>query len=707
VARTRTTRAARAREAIFALVLPLALAAGISVPGCGGGGGSSGAPAAGGVVAPGTGGPPGGGTSAVSQAQLQVALAAMGGASNASPGGPEITPAACAAWSRLIEHSWPELQRRLNPGLESEVRAAVGGLGQGNLVRVLGIRSLAIDTNAPLGLEGSTQGSALTLGVVAPLAPGASWRLSFTADVGATIQTRVLGINIPITIALEVVVDVTDVRVRASGSIDASNPVRPTVVSAGAPQVDLTLTLGSGSPFLSQVVGPLNQVLDPVLRAALAGGGLYAQQQIAGFLPALNTPPWGTGGAPTSGVPGAPDLETESNKITAEILRAHLPFGTLIHPIFDDPSYGQGNIVGWGGYGDSTIWTGHYLMGEALHYDLTGDPRALDGATRVVNGLDVCVGLTGTPGLLSRNCIPATDPEFARNAGSFDWGTGVTNGVLYGGMNDISRDQYLGVYMGLLQAYLRVPALRPLAAKNITEMTQFLEASRWTLFRVREPLLWARFSPGAQTPGVVYAFTSAARIVDPAANGPIAAKYEEVSSLVWLGTWGSSREVHESYYKFNLSHDEKTILFASETDPGRYRDVVKSIEISRDVIGHHDNAWFDAVYGTGVPARARAMGAKVKDELEQWLQRPRRGFTVANSQDASVAKVLYSSPLQLQTPPQLVAVHPLPIAKRTPSDFIWQRSPFQLDGSDSPYEQPPGIELLLPYWTARSFGMLP
>jgi len=644
--------------------------------------------------------------SAVSQSQVALATLALGGASVTNPGTPEITMPATAAWNRIVEGAWPELQAKFNPKLEDAIRAQVGTLGQGGVVRVLGIRNLALDTNAPAGLEGRTLGPALQLEAVAPIAPGAVWAISFTADVGTTITTSVLGIPIQVTLAIDVTVEVADVRIRASANFDATNPARPLVASSGVPQVDMTLRLRSGDPLFGQVVGPLNQVLDPVIRVALVGGGIYARQQIAGMLPQLNVVPYGTGGPGTQGVAGV-DLALEAEKVGDEILKNHIPFGTLVTTEFDSPVFGQGNVVTYGGYGDSAIWTGHYLMAEALRYDLTGDARALDGATRATGGFDVCIGLTGRSGLLSRMCIPEWSPEFARHGGGFDWGTGYTNGVLYGGFNDISRDQYLGAFMGLLTAYQRVPQLRPLAQKNVTEMVQFLEASNWNVYRVREPLVWARFSPGVQTPGVVYAFTSAGRAVDPVANGAIGAKYQDLASLVWLGTWGSSREVNEGYYKFNLGHDEHAILFSSEADPTRYRDVVKSIEVMRDAVGHHENAWFDSVYGMAVPARAQSMGVRVKAQLEQWVQRPRRGFTIRNSQDPTIAKVLYSSPLQVSTPPSWASVIPIPIEKRPYGDFVWQTHAFQLDGHGDPHEQHPGADLVQPYWTARSFGLLP
>ena len=49
------------------------------------------------------------------------------------------------------------------------------------------------------------------------------------------------------------------------------------------------------------------------------------------------------------------------------------------------------------------------------------------------------------------------------------------------------------------------------------------------------------------------------------------------------------------------------------------------------------------------------------------------------------------------------AKDPIPVANRPPTDFLWQRPPWQLDGSESVNHYTPGIDYLLPYWTLRYY----
>ncbi|MGH2758454.1 MAG: hypothetical protein ACRDKJ_02715, partial [Actinomycetota bacterium] len=51
----------------------------------------------------------------------------------------------------------------------------------------------------------------------------------------------------------------------------------------------------------------------------------------------------------------------------------------------------------------------------------------------------------------------------------------------------------------------------------------------------------------------------------------------------------------------------------------------------------------------------------------------------------------------------LRARHPLPVADRTPTDFLWQRPPNQLYGEVSSTHQAPGVDYLLPYWMLRYY----
>ena len=54
-----------------------------------------------------------------------------------------------------------------------------------------------------------------------------------------------------------------------------------------------------------------------------------------------------------------------------------------------------------------------------------------------------------------------------------------------------------------------------------------------------------------------------------------------------------------------------------------------------------------------------------------------------------------------------MAKYVLPVDKRCSTDFLWQRNPFELDGTGSPYEQPPGVDMVLPYWMGRFYKLLP
>src|SRR5262249_39359319 len=75
--------------------------------------------------------------------------------------------------------------------------------------------------------------------------------------------------------------------------------------------------------------------------------------------------------------------------------------------------------------------------------------------------------------------------------------------------------------------------------------------------------------------------------------------------------------------------------------------------------------------------------------LDQWLLRPRRNpymdlrQTVAACGDRACA--------------------PIPVAMRPPTDFLWQRDPFQLAGGGAGTIETAGIDYILPYWIARYY----
>ena len=51
------------------------------------------------------------------------------------------------------------------------------------------------------------------------------------------------------------------------------------------------------------------------------------------------------------------------------------------------------------------------------------------------------------------------------------------------------------------------------------------------------------------------------------------------------------------------------------------------------------------------------------------------------------------------------ACQPVPVPIRPPTDFLWQRNPFQLAGGALPTVESAGIDYILPYWMARYYAI--
>ena len=52
------------------------------------------------------------------------------------------------------------------------------------------------------------------------------------------------------------------------------------------------------------------------------------------------------------------------------------------------------------------------------------------------------------------------------------------------------------------------------------------------------------------------------------------------------------------------------------------------------------------------------------------------------------------------------ACQAIAVERRVPTDFLWQRSPFQFSGGGNGYVESAGIDYLLPYWMALYYGEL-
>ncbi|HEY2014876.1 MAG TPA: hypothetical protein VGH38_15320, partial [Bryobacteraceae bacterium] len=142
-----------------------------------------------------------------------------------------------------------------------------------------------------------------------------------------------------------------------------------------------------------------------------------------------------------------------------------------------------------------------------------------------------------------------------------------------------------------------------------------------------------------------------------------------------------------SYYKFNLDYMTFFNLGRLQGSSSN-QDAYKTL---RDYTASHQNAFFDIVDRALRGANA-ARDAEMVTLLDQWLQRPRRDFYVDLSHQVPVCGS--------------DACQPVPVPLRPPTDFLWQRDPFQLAGGGSGIIESAGIDYLLPYWMGRYYGVI-
>jgi hypothetical protein len=649
--------------------------------------------------------------SATNRTQWQTALQAL--AQGASTDPLAFDPQAVAAWNRVLEGAWTKLLPQVAPMVQQEVQTQLAAQNPAAAIQVLAVRNVQLGLQPAPGIQVGPVGAQQSLELHLPRAPS-SWSIGLTADVGGTLSFQVLGQPTQLTIASSVDLTVSDIIVRAPVEVDLSQPASIQVVQAHAPTIAFRIAVQSADPLIQSVAGPLTQALDPVVRVALAAVSQNLRSDFQRQLQQLGQAPvWGRGGPPVRQLANPPALEPIADAISDEIQADHMPHDH-VWPAHFDQSPG-GNVTGYRDHGDAAFWTGHYLAGEAYRWDLTGDPRAIAGATRVLRGIDDLLNVW-SPGdaLLSRSAMPEASPWFKdiRNNGRVFYRQ--YRGQRWAALGGVSRDQYIGVMLGLSQAYHRIPSLRADAQRLTGLVLDYMTRNRWVVYMPDGRSISTTF---ATTPSAVLTFSLVGAVVDPARWAALHQQVAALGELTWFPAWVSATDgVHGGYYKFNLTHAQLTMLNELETDPARYRGHLKLLRVEREHLGHHQNAWFDTVYAFSEPSQGPAWGPEIRAMLGLWTLRPRRGFAVRNSQDPSIPKttITYTRQDFDQATQQVVtrvyteevALHPVPIDKRGPTDYVWQRSPFQLDGATHPHAQEPGIDLLLPYWCARSHGLL-
>jgi hypothetical protein len=377
--------------------------------------------------------------------------------------------------------------------------------------------------------------------------------------------------------------------------------------------------------------------------------------------------------------------------IGAEIRARHLPFGTVLDPIFFAPDSGQ--IVAYTRAGDSAIWTGHYLAAEAFRFAISRAPDARENARLAIEALRALVDVTGT-GLLARARVPA-DSVFAAAIAQEEASHGVYTREIGGRsflwIGNTSRDQYLGVFFGLSVAHEWIDdaALRRQVSDLVTQMLEFLFANAWnvvmpgggvsTSFLQRSDQLLSMLQVGRQVnPQRFDSMYRTERF------------WRSIRVVVPIGV--DVIDDHDSYFKFNLDAIALYNLIRLEeagTHRNRYLD---AYDVLHRTIDDHGNAHFNLIDRV-LRGPDGARDAATAELLRVWLRRPRRDFFV------DLRNVVAACGDNR-------ACQPVPVEQRVLSDFLWQRSPFQLFGGGDGFIENAGIDFLLPYWMARVYGVL-
>jgi hypothetical protein len=190
-----------------------------------------------------------------------------------------------------------------------------------------------------------------------------------------------------------------------------------------------------------------------------------------------------------------------------------------------------------------------------------------------------------------------------------------------------------------------------------------------------------------------------------ASQGPILAASMQIDSL----------QPNDGYYKFNLHHLTAFNLLRTLTGPERTL-VAQAVSVMDNTTRDDLNAHFQAILfsQTGDADRLQDAIAWLRD-WKNYRENTDGGAYIDNTPRCGhEIQCVTKDQYELGTPAGDIAwfpgtsgdkraARPMPVSKRPPSDFIWQREPTQLRGGEAATHREPGIDYLTPYWMLRYY----
>jgi len=366
--------------------------------------------------------------------------------------------------------------------------------------------------------------------------------------------------------------------------------------------------------------------------------------------------------------------EADAVAISANIRAKHMPFGTILDPIFASPTSDQ--IVGYTHCGDSALWTGAYLAAEAFRYKVTQSAEALGNVKTALAGLKALADVTADNRLA--RCMVLANSPYAAGIQSEEAHNTIHQAPPWIWADNTSRDQVVGAFFGLGAAFDVVDdaGVKADISDLVTRLAGFVAHHQWSPNDDSSNTFLLR-------PEELQMLLQVARHVNPSndISGPIFVLPVDTAVHFDVGS-------NDSYFKFNLDYMSFYNLVRLQNNDDNKR----AYGIVRNYTASHQNAFFDiidrALQGPNTPR-----DAEMRSLLDQWLQRSRRDFPIDLTGKVAVCGN--------------VACQPVPVPMRPPTDFLWQRDPFQLAGGGNGFIENPASAYTLPYWMARYYGVLP
>jgi uncharacterized protein (TIGR03437 family) len=365
--------------------------------------------------------------------------------------------------------------------------------------------------------------------------------------------------------------------------------------------------------------------------------------------------------------------ESDALAISANIQARHIPFVTLLDPLYASSTSTQ--IIGYTRCGDSALWTGALLAAESFRYGVTKSADALKNVKSALAGLKALADVTGDNRLA--RCIVPADSVYAANIANEEASNTVHQSPPWIWVDNTSRDQVVGAFFGLGVAFDVVddPEVKAGVSDLATRLIGFISRHQWSpnddigsTFQFR--------------PEELQTLLQVARHVNPAntVSGPLIVL--PVATGVAIDVQSNS-----SYFKFNLdylSFYHLVRLQDNDSNRGTYGTL-------RSYTASHQNAFFNMI-DRALRGPDAARDAETRALLDQWLLRSRRDFTVDVSSKVAVCGS--------------EACQPVPVALRPPATFLWEVDPFHLQGGGSGIIENAGVDYILPYWMARYYGVI-